>query len=215
MAGLNRGGFLTTDARIDAARPDCEQLRGRRPQRNGRRKRVSERRGQNRPNAYANSQRCSTSFRSSGRLLLGGCTRPVPPRRALASVALRPSRRERLQDERRRPAPLGMLRRGIGSRRRGARCAWGARCWGGPIVLTAVRVPARVAVTVANATLADAIAFEARGREGVGSRRPARGRVGVLVAVALLAGVALAAVVDTSGCPTARWGLCAGAGFGS
>lgn len=45
------------------------------------------------------------------------------------------------------------------------------------------------------------IAFEARGPEGLGSRQPGGGRVGMLVAVALLAGVALvAAVVDTSGC---------------
>jgi hypothetical protein len=51
-----------------------------------------------------------------------------------------------------------------------ARCAWGARRRGGPIVLTAARIPARVEVTVASATLADAIAFEARGREGVGLR---------------------------------------------
>ncbi|MGO9791447.1 MAG: hypothetical protein ACLP8S_18695, partial [Solirubrobacteraceae bacterium] len=46
---------------------------------------------------------------------------------------------------------------------------------------------------------ADAIAFEARGRKGVGSRRPARGRVGVLVAAALLAAVMLVAAAALVG----------------
>ena len=45
----------------------------------------------------------------------------------------------------------------------------------------------------------DAIAFEARGRAGVGSRRPGRGRVGVLVAAALLAGVAVVAAAALVG----------------
>jgi hypothetical protein len=54
-------------------------------------------------------------------------------------------------------------------------------------------------MTVASATLADAIAFEARGCEGVGSRRPGRVRVGVLVVAALLAVVALVAAVALVG----------------
>jgi hypothetical protein len=75
----------------------------------------------------------------------------------------------------------------------------GARNRGGPVALTAARIAARVGVAVASATLADAIAFGAREREGVGWRRPARGRVGVLVAVALLAGVAVVAAVALVG----------------
>ncbi len=51
----------------------------------------------------------------------------------------------------------------------------------------------------ASLTFADAIAVEARGREGVGSRRPGRGRVGVLVAAALLAGVAVVAAAALVG----------------
>ena len=54
-------------------------------------------------------------------------------------------------------------------------------------------------MTVAGAALVDAIAFEARGREGVGSWRPGRGRVGVLVAAALLAGVAVVAAAALVG----------------
>jgi hypothetical protein len=57
-------------------------------------------------------------------------------------------------------------------------------------------------VAVASATLVDVIAFEARGHEGVGSGRPGRGRVGVLVAAALLAVVAVvtaAALVGVQG----------------
>jgi trimeric autotransporter adhesin len=45
-------------------------------------------------------------------------------------------------------------------------------------------------MTVASGTFVDAIAFEARGREGVGSR-PGRSRVGVLVAAVLLVVVAV------------------------
>lgn len=45
----------------------------------------------------------------------------------------------------------------------------------------------------------DAIAVEAREREGVGCRRPGRGRVGVLVAAALLAGVAVVAAATLVG----------------
>ena len=53
--------------------------------------------------------------------------------------------------------------------------------------------------TAVTVRFADAIAVEARGREGVGSRRPGRGGVGVLVAAALLAGVALIAAAALVG----------------
>jgi hypothetical protein len=94
-----------------------------------------------------------------------------------------------------------MLRRGIGSEEAGCALRLGRAALG-----WADRVDSRAdtcwdRVTVAGAALrfGDAIAFEARGRGGVGSRRPARGRVGVLVAAALLAGVALVAAAALVG----------------
>ena len=53
--------------------------------------------------------------------------------------------------------------------------------------------------TASTVRFADAIAFEARGREGVGSRRPRRGRVGALVAAALLAVMVLIAAAALVG----------------